>query len=55
MEGTWGSSGVPQEFLVFMLCREFKCTPRQLREDFSLYEQRYFVDFLQEYWKHNAE
>lgn len=48
-DGTWGGSETPPEFMTFMLCWEFKMSPARLRREFSMYEQRYFWDFLNEW------
>lgn len=56
MEGTWASGAPPAEFVVFTLCDQLKITPRQLREEISMYEQRFLWDFYQLRWEHeNAE
>ena len=41
---------------VFILCDQLKITPKQLREEMSPYEQRFFWDFFQLRWEHeNSE
>lgn len=32
-----------------------KCSPKQLREEYSPYEQRFFWDFLQLTWEHEND
>ncbi|HEY6021603.1 MAG TPA: hypothetical protein VIY48_17570 [Candidatus Paceibacterota bacterium] len=46
---------MPLEMMVFTLCREMKCSPRVLREEYSPYEIRFFWDFLQEVWQHEKD
>ncbi len=41
---------------MFILCDQLKISPKQLREEFSPYEQRFFWDFYQLKWEQeNAE
>jgi hypothetical protein len=38
----------------FVLCDQLKITPRQLREELSPYEQRFFWDFYQLKWEQES-
>lgn len=55
IDGTWRGENAPYELFVWTLCKEMRCSPKTLREEFSPYEQKFFWDFFQEMWQHERD